>query len=1326
MSTQTVIFTALPKAVVDPNTVRLSVHVAPRLEPTSNTTLSDFPDFADWGNGNVSFGVSFAGQTPLTPTVVITDPAKNPARWGQVFGGSVGVRAGKQFPDYWDLELLSYPAAKVVDSLQSWYTTLGLQSFDEPPLIADLEAQFGPIGFTGEPDELEHSDHTAAEFLEQLADQRHNDPSKANSFVGSDVAFDFLALAEFHKPNGKPVGAKLPDYDFGELLGALSAHPRLLRILGLVIDLEVQARALPSLPPSTTVQLSVDWTPAFSAATKIVLPKTACRIDTANGVFRTEPKVATALERGHLPVGGTGFDLVTIDPDGAGLKALNFATTIKRLQLPDHQTLDTPKRSATPTLRSAGLAVVRAERGKEFKLKLIADKSLNGAVLGAAAPPNLVDPAVQPTVYAEDVTRGYHVDIWSRKTGLWHSIVARTGAYVYPDAGASDAIPLDESAVVSTPTVPSDPDAGRKLKLQQSLFQWFGWSLAVVPPGLPIDKDGGVGPGDPGSPPLPVQFDFSVPPQSLPRLRFGEQYGVRMRAVDIAGNAVPFADAAADTDPLLVAKETYLRWEAIPSPELGLRAPRTEGETVERMVIRGDWFGPLDAPGDNERHVVPPKAGELTAEHHGMFDSPPNVVPSLDVGKYSLIADREAKTLVDAGGVVDPEDAANFYLPAVQLEVPYLPDPMVLAASFRNLPGTDGSTRVFRFDPAQGEDWPDLRPFRIRLTQSGNDGTDPAAEPKFTPSDRVLHLELPKAHVVTLRVSSTPIADLITRLGMWQWLAAAVPPGNLDALRKAFLTGAHWMAFPDRPLILVNAVRRPLLTPEWKAVHVDRALGQTFALIVDRAFEFSRKSTGKVEIFGHWHECVDDGPGTPPPTEIEVDNLAFVVPLVRDAAEPPDVDDDRLDVRDRHEFGDTRFREVTYRARATTRFSEYFLQREQHFVVNPNGDIQLSDGDKGAIPESVTVRDRASGKVYVLGTDYELNAADAIVALKGTIASGTELEITFLVPPIVRDTVTPKTLIVKSAARPPAPNVLYAVPTFRWPDQGPMQSKRERAGVRVYMERPWNVSGCGELLGVVIWRPGFLQVDPPERLRPYVTRWGRDPLFAGGDLPVRNPGFAQFPAAVTPSGAPGRSLDELDELVSVAGHEVFFDETRDLWYCDIDIDETGSAYMPFIRLALARYQPNSLDDAHISRVILADYMQLSPDRSVSVVPVTRSPTQVVVTLSGLSYMRNTAGSGPGTARVIVEQRDPTLGAADELGWKPQANPHTLDVVPTQNPIIAIWQKTITLPGPRTPGKFRLVIEQYETHRVQKANDTPNVITPTLFGSKLVYSDIVPL
>jgi len=37
-----------------------------------------------------------------------------------------------------------------------------------------------------------------------------------------------------------------------------------------------------------------------------------------------------------------------------------------------------------------------------------------------------------------------------------------------------------------------------------------------------------------------------------------------------------------------------------------------------------------------------------------------------------------------------------------------------------------------------------------------------------------------------------------------------------------------------------------------------------------------------------------------------------------------------------------------------------------------------------------------------------------------------------------------------------------------------------------------------------------------------------------------------------------------------------------------------------VRLALARYQPQSVPGAHLSRVVLVDFVQLMPDRSASI------------------------------------------------------------------------------------------------------------------------------
>jgi hypothetical protein len=111
-------------------------------------------------------------------------------------------------------------------------------------------------------------------------------------------------------------------------------------------------------------------------------------------------------------------------------------------------------------------------------------------------------------------------------------------------------------------------------------------------------------------------------------------------------------------------------------------------------------------------------------------------------------------------------------------------------------------------------------------------------------------------------------------------------------------------------------------------------------------------------------------------------------------------------------------------------------------------------------------------------------------------------------------------------------------------------------------------------------------------LRPYVSQWGMDPIWAFNatyDLPS----LENFKRAVKIQQ--DLTLDELppDWNVAVAGHTVEYDAERCLWYGDIEM-YAGPSYFPFVRLALARYQPISLDKAHLSRVVLADVAQLAP------------------------------------------------------------------------------------------------------------------------------------
>lgn len=63
----------------------------------------------------------------------------------------------------------------------------------------------------------------------------------------------------------------------------------------------------------------------------------------------------------------------------------------------------------------------------------------------------------------------------------------------------------------------------------------------------------------------------------------------------------------------------------------------------------------------------------------------------------------------------------------------------------------------------------------------------------------------------------------------------------------------------------------------------------------------------------------------------------------------------------------------------------------------------------------------------------------------------------------------------------------------------------------------------------------------------------------------------------------------------MAGHRVEFDPARDLWFADVDLLITETQW-PFVRLALVRYQPNSLPGLSISKVVKTDFCQLPPAR----------------------------------------------------------------------------------------------------------------------------------
>jgi len=1237
MKKQTVMWTALPNGVVG-SRLRLSVFVSPRLEtdeilPGNTTpTLGQFPDFLEWPEKTLEFSVRFDGSPALPADRVSAPPSLK--LWQALFDAKTYVEPYK-FKGLHDRLIRSYPVKHVVSFLKDQYQHVALESPTEFPSVEGMTKRrksLFQIGFYEEEPRpglaalpTNREARLVGELEQTLARNKAIPPSET-----PDPPKDFLQLKLFHRPLNAPDPAKpgeykrakieIPDIDFHQMVSSLGDYPELLRKMGLVIDLEVPLPA--GVPPSTRVWVEVSWSPVAGLTTINVTPKTKC---TLNGGFRAEPQ-GDELTNGMLrlrdpskPAEFQPYDVVQVDPDGAALKAMDFASNLMRRMSPTHRTADTPENASFPSMQSAGISL--AKMGRAFELVQAFQKARLNNNAAETSPP------LEVTLYAEDIVRGYHVDIRDGQSGKWHSLCRRVGHYEFVSSGTS--LEIEDEGFISMSVTESADGSSPDLYLPESLFRWAGWSLVAPRPGLRIGLENepeefeNEDPTDFG-----LETNFEAAPKSLPRLRFGTRYQIRARAVDLAGNSLTLEEA--DGLMALPLAEhvttdksfTYLRFEPLSSPAVVLRrrVKESPGESLERLVIHSYNDAPpkdsVPTEEDSQRHIAPPLGSQLMAETHKMFDT----ATGMDKNAYSMIIEKEGT--LSAGEDPLEEQVHN----EAQLQLPYLPDPVARGTALFGLPGAATKATQVAFDGK----WPETKPFRIRIVEG-------KGKPKWNATSRVLTVLLPKAELARVKLSSYLSEEDLKLMGMWRWIEESSAPAAKKAeLHKHALEGRHWMITPFREIVLVHAVQQPLKAPKFDYLKGIKNIGATYAMLYAEV-PISGKSTSKLDLEAEWDEPID---ALAEPTWQTIPGQAHVCEF------PVEPEDDVVKIaRQRHEFGDTKYRKVNYTAVATTRFRDYF----------PFTDEQIESGEVKITRESAKFP-----------------------------------------------------LDILSSARPAAPKVLYVIPTFGWERKKlpkGLASKRSGGGLRVYMERPWFSSGDGELLGVVIPQasPGRLTalgrgIPSLDKLKPYVTLWGADPIWRS-TATTTAPSLQDFRNAT--ASETGLTLDELQGVkVSVAGHAVEYDPDRQLWYCDIEIDP-GQSYYPFIRLALARYQPMSVKtgtaDVKLSRIMLADFAQLAPDRIAGIVFDASDAKLLTVSVAGPTYSASAAGRGGSEVEVTVETRRPDIEG--DLGWTPV--PDAVSELP-QGAVRAkgrIWTGKVTLPEPRGSKPFRLVIKEYERFRV---------------------------
>jgi hypothetical protein len=1370
MEKQTLTFTALPNGFDPGGPPRLSVFIAPRLwsdaPGAGNITLDKYPDLLDWPTrvSALSWEASIDGG-PALPLSVDNTQLK-PALWAALFRETTQVKPFR-FEDFRGMPIESFPILAIHDTIAGVYarassdTTYG-EGRDRPDLgvlsaDVDLSAiarpsfpepdpgwnpqETAPVPFPDAPPVTEKpepqpepipkppapgcgcgclawpfallqrlfgfsvgGDANAPVPLEPPSSKPEATPSfktgvtppapapaptPGKTFLPPPLtpaqqqtraAFD--ALDTFLKPFGGaepdlPSAAQLADtWDFHQAVSSLGDYPAILRRLGLVVDLLLPAGT--PLPPAGKIRITVSgvgWEPG----TTIVTPRTHF-VSTA-ALFTAAPRPAQPeIANGFLRVDDTArFRVIQNDVPGDAVKLRNAATHFLRFALLADRPGNMPGEGGLPALRTAGISLVRHEIVAELNAQFLRSCALNNFLAArdlSPVPPPVAPagPAPAPTdeLFAEDLVRGYRIDLFDKKTATWRSLCERTGEYRFLEAAGG---PITESAddegfIQFAATESRDPAAPKSLRTGETLFTWNGWSLAAPRPGKAImPDDSHADPPNAAVTPFKIEANFKAKPGSLPRLRFGRQYKLRARVADLAGNSVtnPNEAAFAIDVPETTPEFTALRYEPLAPPILMLQAAPIEGESVERLVLRTPAIGGLGA--QTARHIAPPKSSQLMAELHGKFDN--GTVDGSPAG-YAL-ASRESASVKDAAkqtkpainglpGVVPatPEESDPWFLADPLVNVTYLPDPQARGVALTGLPGelAPGTTRSILFGGA----WPNLKAFRIELKPI------PVAAIPAVPNlaGDTLTVELAPAQRATVRINSVIEAAELESRGVWKW-TDSLAPANLTDVRNSVLEGRHWAHLPWREITLIHAVQMPLEPPAIATLNVDppRQIGETFA-ILKGDIKVDAPSSGRVQLLAKWTDPIDD-PSGPPASETREAHICEIE--VPEGTSPVAVKDSATKAPPKQEFHDTKYHRVDYTPVAVTRFREYF-------------------------PESTNTPAATTSR----GADF---SADVL-----------------------------------NTARPASPKFLYALPVFEWdtPPGTPGITKRKRTGggLRIYLDRPWFSSGDGELLGLV-FQEGVNFLDLDDTLKPLVTQWGADPIWDAAPTSAHAEG-AHFKNG--PKLKAALSLEENPAKVSVAGYPVNFDPVRKLRFADIRI-ETANAYWPFVRLALARFQPNSIGGAHLSPVFRAGFIQLPPSReaeiSVGAAAVHLKVTGPVYlgseTIGTVGRRLQNFGGSPGSnglseIEAVIESRDPADDPANELAWKPIDATRALFFQDPTAP--GVWEGDVTLTVPLAPGLFRLALKELEWFRTDDAGSADPRSDQVRVARRVAYADVFAL
>lgn len=1012
--------------------------------------------------------------------------------------------------------------------------------------------------------------------------------------------------------------------------------------------------------------------------------------------------------------------------------------------------------------------------------------------------------APQKILYSTDVIQGYRMDIaYDNDPERWHSLHQRLDNYTWYDESNNphpieEILPDEGFIQLGLAEDPNDPD---DVFVSETLARWEGWSLSVQKPGYAINESDDFDGSDDEKRDFvyktkaqeikKYQFDpdleFKVNAQSkivpgtLPKLRFGKNYRVRVRSVDLAGNSVSLNHQS--ENPLDTIRENikYLRYEPLASPIVLVGNELKDGEFLEEMVIRSNFDQSVNAyenahPVNGEtfdafsqRYLLPPKNSQLMAETHGKFEEAFQNNPAAAQEIYTIITNHEGLYQQDE------KNKEKIYQPS-EVEIIYLPDPMAagvalfVAEGYENTHSQDFEARMFSFfrtneiqasdtnSIAIPNDWYNAKEIRIRL-EEGEQNTN------WNSSEKIFTIYLPKGIRTKIKFSTFWREDDLKQLSAIWEMVKNDNPGNINEIDKLAVSGQHWMISPSREMELVHAVQQPVDAPVIEELIPDRDYGTTFALINTR-FDIHGESTEKVEFQAKWTEPFDDGisvkikekngrnsipdihinyhddvvtKGTiPAPAQIEkvpVQNLK-VQPILRiqpqtqqrfEANPQPNARKvNRLYTVQNAQFKQLQKTKVTAQKNLAQKIKYDIASTRFSFVK--------------LMALRIKPLEHHFGDTKHRWVDYKLVAASRYREYFDKILQANPELIT------TRESEWKERINILSSARPKTPEIEYIVPTFEWrktQTSDAVRHQRMGGGLRIYLKRPWFSTGDDEMLAVILPDAkssitSFVSANPGYT-NDY-THWGIDPILYGPKPERVSPqpqDFRMNPVVDSKLQYP----DKAGALAKAIAYPVYFDQERQLWFCDLAIDPK-SMYFPFIKLFLARYQPHSVrekdSDVCLSPVVVAKMTQLAPDRQTTLrFKKDDQNSKFTVTVEGTIYNPGNAQYGNYNFIRIsfldTELAQPIYGIVSDYDNEKRLESEETTIMISRRDMVSGYrykiEREFRLHKSYKTAPFSIVIEEYE-RGPNRIPDLPPAYKDRLEQSeqtdRLIFADVIKI